>query len=31
MFIKPITKIGSGGYLEIDVLKVIEKKDCSDK
>jgi len=29
--IKPITKIGSGGYLEIDVLKVIEKKDCSDK
>ena len=29
--IKPVTKIGSGGYLEIDVLKVIEKKDCSDK
>jgi hypothetical protein len=29
--VKPATKIGSGGYLEIDVLKVIEKKDCSDE
>ena len=29
--IKPITKFGSGEYLEIDVLKVIEKKDCSDE
>jgi hypothetical protein len=29
--IKPITKIGSGGYLEIDILKVIEKKDCLDE
>lgn len=29
--IKPITKIGSGEYLEIDVLKVIEKKDCTDE
>ena len=29
--IKPITKFGSGEYLEIDVLKVIEKKDCIDE
>jgi hypothetical protein len=29
--IKPITKFGSGRYLEIDVLKVIEKKDCIDE
>jgi hypothetical protein len=29
--IKPITKFGSGEYLEIDVLKIIEKKDCSDE
>jgi hypothetical protein len=29
--IKPITKIGSGEYLQIDVLKVIEKKDCLDE
>lgn len=29
--IKPITKFGSGGYLEIDVLKVIEKKDCTNE
>ena len=29
--IKPITKIGSGGYLEIDILKAIEKKDCLDE
>lgn len=29
--IKPITKFGSGEYLEIDVLKIIEKKDCNDE
>ena len=29
--IKPITKFGSGEYLEIDVLKIIEKKDCTDE
>jgi hypothetical protein len=29
--IKPVTKFGSGEYLEIDVLKTIEKKDCSDE
>lgn len=29
--IKTATKIGSSEYLEIDVLKVLEKKDCSDE
>jgi len=32
--IKPATKFGSGGYLEIDVLNLLEiteKKDCSDE
>lgn len=29
--IKPVTKFGSGGYLEIDVASVIEKKDCKDE
>lgn len=29
--IKPLTKIGSGEYLELDVLKLIEKKDCIDE
>lgn len=29
--IKPVTKFGSGEYLDIDVLKVVEKKDCIDE
>lgn len=28
--VKPATNFGSGEYLEMDVLKIIEKKDCSD-
>lgn len=29
--VKPLIKIGSGGYLELDVLKLIQKKDCLDE